>query len=185
MKKYIILFTTLITISCYSQDKLTLGVTQDLRLGLAMDKKHGNPNVTPNMLFNWDWETKQFKSLYPVIRLQYEFANLSSGKLSRYSVHGGLTWNKVKTPKILFIPAYDFPNMEIGMFLGVGMLSRPNNVQVSPALIYSVTIEVSYTIFKGFRGVLKNELINRPDLYQMWNSNVKKINVSAGFEIDL
>lgn len=170
---------------CNAQDKLTLGITQDVRLALAMDSEHGNPNPTPNMIINWDWETAQFDSFYPSIKLQYEFANLGGGKLSRYSMHGGLTWNDVKTPKILFIPAYDWPGLEIGLFAGTGFLSRPGIDYVASGVIWSVLGELSYKIAPGVRLVAKYEVLNRPDLTQLYGGKNVRGNGSGGIEFDL
>lgn len=174
----LIIFIMLISVKCHSQDKVTFGVTQDVRLALS-DDNAGNKAYTPDIIFNMDWECAQFGNFYPALKMQYEYADLHGGTFTKYTVSGGITCNKIS----MF--GYDYPNLEVGLFLGGGVLARPSISHMPDQGVYSIIIEASYKIFKGFRGVLKYEMNNAPDLNYLYKDNTIRHNVSAGIEINL
>jgi hypothetical protein len=177
MKKLTLLLV-FFTIYSFSQDNLTLGLTQDLRLATSKDEA-GNKPFTPDLIINFDWEMAQFDSFYPSIKLQYEYANLHGGTFTKYTFSGGLTWCEVSAF------GYDYPNLEIGLFLGVGSLDRPTLPMLPSMGVYSVILEGSYEFFRGVRGVVKFELNNAPDLNYLYEDNTTRKNISVGVEFSL
>lgn len=151
MKKYIIiLLMFLMAYLAKAQEGISFSVLQDVKLGLGMDKKHGNDSPTMDIIVNMNFEGKQFEWYYFSMQTQFEKANLSSGDYYRYSVHSIWTLNKLIIPKL-----------RIGLGCGLGVIHRPLS---GGLLSYSGTMDISYTIFKNTGLTIKNELVRRPDL---------------------
>ncbi|MCP4984923.1 MAG: hypothetical protein GY928_02305 [Colwellia sp.] len=148
MKKLIIII--LFTVTTQSQNGISFSVLQDVKLGLGMDKKHLNNNPTLDLLLNVNLEGKQYEYYFFAIQMQYEHAELHSGYLKRYSVHG--MWNL--NPLIL-------PKLQIGFGFGLGMINREGQYGNGS---YSGTIELSYPILKNLSVISKNEWVRRSDL---------------------
>lgn len=168
-----------------AQDKVTIGITQDVRLAFSEDNA-GNKPFTKDIILFADLEGPQFGSFYPSVKLQYETADLAGGEFLKYTVSGGLTYTDLYMPKIWFIPAYD---IDFGLFLGGGLLSRPTinnmkNFDAVPAhLVYSVIFEASVKLTRTISFLVKYELNNATDLKFLYGTNEVRNNVSAGFKI--
>lgn len=150
-----------------TQETISFALLHDVKLGLGLDKEHGNDKPTTDLIFNMNWEGKQYDYYYFAIQTQYEHANLYSGYLRRYSVHGMWNFNKLVIPKL-----------KIGAGVGVGSLHREG---FGGFANYSGTIDISYLIYKKISIITKNEWMKRPDLPN------KKIgyNLSLGVKYNL
>jgi hypothetical protein len=116
MKKYaLILLMFLLTFLATSQEGISISILQDVKLGLGMDKEHGNDTPTTDLIFNVNLEGMQLEYYYFAMQVQYEHANLSGGYLRRYSVHGIWNFNQLIVPKLTVSPA-----------IGVGAIHRPS-----------------------------------------------------------
>lgn len=162
MKKLIILVTTLITINLQAQDQISFSVLQDAKLLVNGDNRGNSPGAT-DLIFNMNWEGKQFDYYYFSIQTQYEHANLRGGYFRRYSVHGIWTLNSLLLPKL-----------EIGFGAGLGMIHRNSQGMGS----YSGTIDLSYPITKKLYASLKNEWVRRSDL----NTPQLRYNLAIGLK---
>ena len=162
MKKLIII-TVLFTSSVFAQQGISFALLHDVKLGLGLDKEHKNDKYTTDLIFNMNWETRQYEYYYFTLQSQYEHANLYSGYLRRYSVHGIWNFNKLIVPKL-----------NIGIGIGVGALHREN---YGGMLNYSGTMDISYPMFKNVAIIAKNEWVKRPELPN------KKIGYNLSFGI--
>lgn len=149
MKKLIILLT-LISINLHAQDGISFSVLQDVKLGLGLDKTHGNTTPTLDVLINMNWEGKQYEYYYFAIQTQFEKANLYGDNFYRYGVNGIWNFNKLIVPKL-----------KIGFGVGLGIIHRENNSGFGS---YSGTLELSYPIAKNLAVIIKNEWVRRSDL---------------------
>ena len=156
---------------CFSQQKLSLSVYQDTKLLITGDNK-GNDPLTPDLIFNMDWEGKQQTWYYFSIKTQYEFANLVGGKFYRYTVNGICNFNKLIVPK-----------MEFGIGLGFGALHRPNTDGLGT---YSLTTELNYPLTKNIKASVKYEIVRRSDLVELYHEPQPfKPNLAIGFRITI
>lgn len=161
MKKLIPLIF-FISITLNSQNAISFSLLQDVKLGLGMDAEHGNNGFTQDLIFNMNWEGKQFEYYYFSVQTQYEHAELSSGYFKRYSAHGIWNFNKLIVDKL-----------EIGLGVGLGMVHRNNTGGLGS---YSFTADISYPIVKNLSAIFKNEYVYRPLLKGM------KYNLSLGIK---
>lgn len=165
IKKYLIITSIFLTLSATSQDKISFSVLQDVKLGLGMDKEHGNFGYTPDIIINANLEGKQFEWYYFSMQVQYEHAELSSGYFKRYSVHGMWNFNQLIIPKL-----------EIGVGVGLGIINRKTAEGLGS---YSGTIDVSYPITKKLSVIIKNEYVRRPLI------NSFRYNLSGGLKYNI
>ena len=147
MKKLLLLLFIAVQ-TFYAQDKISFGVFQDARL-LISDDDYGNTAPTLDLIFNMDWEGKQFTYYYFSIKSQYEQANLQGTTFRRYTIN--TMWNLNR----LFIP-----KLEAHLGVGIGMIHR----KPLSAFTYSATSELTYPLFKRIRIALKYEYVRRNDL---------------------
>lgn len=166
MKNILIIFA-LFTLGLPAQDGISVALLQDVKLGLGMDKAHGNTSPTLDVLASLTLEGKQFTYHYFSVQAQYEHANLSSGYFSRYSVNALWNYNQLILENLEF--AYGF---------GLGMINRKHQEGLGS---YSGTIELSYKIAKRWGVVLKNEWVRRPDL----QTPKTAYNLSLGLKLKL
>lgn len=155
----------LTSIIANSQEQLTFGIYQDVKLGLGMDKEHGNDKPTFDMIFNVNMEGNQFEYYYFSVQAQYEHADLYGGKFDRYGVN--LMWNFNK----LIID-----DLTASFGFGGHVISRP---WIDGMLSYSILNELSYEINDFLDVSLKNEFVKRSDLL----NNKLGFNMYFGFKI--
>ena len=152
----------LITWYATAQEQISFSVLQDAKLLVSGDKR-GNSAGTTDLIFNMNWEGKQFEYYYFSIQTQYEHANLNGGYFKRYSAHGVWTFNSLVLPKL-----------EIGFGAGLGMIHRHGSGTPS----YSGTIDISYPITKKLYATIKNEWVHRSDL----NTPQLRYNLAVGLK---
>jgi hypothetical protein len=145
-----------------AQDQISFSVLQDAKFLISGDDI-GNKAGTVDLIFNMNWEGKQFEYYYFSIQTQYETANLNGGSFKRYSAHGVWTLN-----------ALLLPELEIGFGAGIGMIHR----ETASTYSYSGTIDLSYPITKKIFFTLKNEWVRRSDL----NTPELRYNLAAGLK---
>ena len=151
MRNYLIIaLMCLITYLATAQEGISFAVLQDVKLGLGLDKEHGNTEPTLDIIINMNWEGKQYEYYYFAVQTQFEKANLCDGDYLRYSVHGIWSFNTLIVPKL-----------SLGFGVGLGIIHRP----LSGGLVsYSGSLDISYPIFKKVSVIAKNEWVRRPDL---------------------
>ncbi|WP_341217072.1 hypothetical protein [uncultured Wocania sp.] len=158
----IILSMFFMTFLATAQDQISFSILQDAKLLVSGDKL-GNEPLTTDLIFNMNWEGKQYDYYYFSIQTQYEHANLNGGYFRRYSVHGIWTLNSLLLPKL-----------EIGFGAGIGMIHRNSEGMGS----YSGTIDLSYPITKKLYATVKNEWVRRSDL----NTPQLRYNLAIGLK---
>ena len=139
-----------LTLTANAQKGISFSVLQDVKLGLGLDKEHGNDKPTRDLIVNMNWQGNQYEYYYFALQTQFETAALSGGYFKRYSVHGIWNFNQLVIPK-----------MVVGVGVGSGVIHRPNT---GGLLTYSGTIDINYPITKRAFIMLKNEWVRRPDL---------------------
>ncbi|WP_428743201.1 hypothetical protein [Tenacibaculum sp.] len=168
MKKYLILILMFtITYTCHSQDGLSFTVLQDIKLGLGMDKDHGNDRPTPDFIIAMNFEGKQFEWYYFSMQSYFEHASLSSGYFRRYGVNATWTLNQLVINKL-----------KISVGGGIGVIHRKDS---GGMLTYGVLSEISYPVTKHFSMVLRNEINTSPDL----PNKDARYNLSLGFNYEI
>lgn len=155
------LFILLLALNLNAQDGISLGVFQDIKLGLGMDKEHGNDRPTLDKIFNISLEGKQLKYYYFSVVPFFEVAALHGGDYKRYGV--SLMWN-----------FNQFRWFEIGVGAGFGVIHRPESYAS-----YSFTADLSHSISKSVSIALKNEFVRRSEL------EVPKLGYNLSFGIKL
>lgn len=136
--------------TCHSQDGLSFTVLQDIKLGLGMDKEHGNDRPTPDFIIAINFEGKQFEWYYFSMQSYFEHADLKSGYFRRYGVNATWTLNQLIVNKL-----------KISVGGGIGVIHREN---IGGLLTYSLVNEISYPITKHFYVIQRNEFVKRNDL---------------------
>lgn len=150
MKTKLLTIMLLTSIIANSQEQITFGIYQDVKLVLGMDKEHLNDKPTFDMVFNLNLEGNQFEYYYFSIQAQYEHSDLYGGKLDRYGVN--LMWNFNK----LIID-----DLTASFGFGGHVISRP---WIDGMATYSLLNELSYEIFDFLDLSIKNEWVKRNDL---------------------
>jgi hypothetical protein len=168
MKNILILLISLTILNTYSQETISFSMLQDAKLLITGDDK-GNPPGTTDLIFNMNWEGKQFEYYYFSIQTQFEYANLQS-KFYRYSVHGIWTLNR------LFIP-----KLEASIGLGFGVIHR--DIDIDGMGTYSATGELAYPITKKIMVLAKYEIVRRSDLIALYNSKPFVPNLAIGVKL--
>ena len=152
MKKQIIIIAILIVLAfkCNAQDGLSISVLHDVKLGLGLDKEHGNDKPTLDYIIVFNMDGKQFEWYYFSVQTYYEHAELSSGYFKRYGFNTTWTLNELIVPKL-----------KLGFGMGLGAIHRHLS---GGMLTYSGVLEVSYPILKNIDLISRNEWVRRPDL---------------------
>jgi hypothetical protein len=94
MKKYLILVLLACSMLNAQPSDLSISIHQDGRL-LFLGDDHGNKPITLDFIIRLKMFGRQFEQGYLVIYPEFEFAELSSGKYTRYSANVGYTFNKL------------------------------------------------------------------------------------------
>ena len=145
-----------------AQEKISIGIYNDVKLGLGLDKEHLNPNPTLDLIINVNLEGKQLNGYYFSLQPFYEQANLHSGYFKRYGFNTTWTFNS-------------YYRFETSITTGLGMILR-HGIQLPS---YQIGSEVSYELFSRFKIALKYEFIRRGDIQAF------RHNVYGGFKYDL
>ena len=159
------LFILLFALSLNAQDGISVGAFHDIKLGLAMDKEHGNDNPTLDLLLNVSLEGKQFSYYYFSAEPFFEIADLHGGDYKRYGV--SLMWNFNR----LIVEG-----LEIGVGAGFGVIHRPESYAS-----YSFTADLRHPISKTVSVALKNEFVRRSEL----KTPKTGYNLSLGIKVKL
>lgn len=159
------LFILLFSLSLNAQDGISVGMFQDIKLGLGMDKEHSNDKPTLDLLLNVSLEGKQMTYYYFSVVPFFEMANLHGGDYKRYGVN--LVWNFNR----LIVEG-----LEIGVGAGIGVIHRPESYAS-----YSFTADLSLPILKTVSVALKNEFVRRSEL----KTPKTGYNLSLGIKVKL
>lgn len=92
LTKLSIIGLILFTNNCFSQGKLALTATQDVRLLITGDDR-GNPAATLDIALGLEMQGLQRDFGYIVVRPEFEVANLAGGTYKRYSGNAGVSFN--------------------------------------------------------------------------------------------
>ena len=165
MKTTILLL--LISLSIYSQDRVSLSIHQDARLALVGDG-HYQP-FTANILARFKMQGKQQEYGYLIIYPEFEYAEIE-GIYKRYSVNAGYTFNKL----IL-------DNFETSIQGGWGFIDRYD----TGAFSFSLGGELAYKVTDRFKVSLIAQFTERKDLKWMYGDNVIRFSGFLGIEYNL
>ena len=113
------------------------------------------------LTLSFDLQGRQFPTYYFSIRPQFEFADLSSGGLYRYSVIPMWNFNQLTINEL-----------EIGVGVGYSMIHKKGTATSS----YSFVGEFTYPFAEGWRFGLRNEWVRRTEL----ETPVLRYNLSFG-----
>ena len=134
---------------------LSLTLNAQVQVGMYADKimilGDGGSNEigTLDMKLTMDW-----RSDYMALKTQYEYAELSGGYYSRFTVGLGK-----------YFPIDDF---EVGGFANIGLLKRK---YVETPLTYSFLGELNYNLDEHWSLSLHLEYVYRIDLVILWDEN--------------
>src|SRR5690606_31889043 len=82
------------TVLCLGQERLSVSVLQDVRLGIVGDKEHNYDAFTLDILVRLKMQGNQQKYGYLTIYPEFEYADLKQSYI-RYSANVGYTFNKL------------------------------------------------------------------------------------------
>jgi len=173
MKTKIIIATGLFiinTLFCIGQERLSISVLQDAKLGIVGDSDRGYDSGTLDILLRLKMQGNQQKYGYMVVFPEVEIANLNPNYI-RYSANVGYTFNQ------LFLD-----NLEISGYGSYGWINRENMATSS----FGITGEIGYNISDRFKILADLQVIQRKDLEVMYNdANVIKWSGFLGIEFKI
>lgn len=115
-----ILVTILVITLCYvandkaqAQSAIGVEISQDAKLALAGDEKHGLDAGTLNLYVKINMQGKQTDSGYLVVAPSFEYAELQIVPYRRWAVNVGYTFNQLT-----------IKNLEMGTSLSYGFIDR-------------------------------------------------------------
>jgi hypothetical protein len=152
----------LILLSLLGNSQISLGVYQDVKLATMTDDA-GNTPFTTDVHITLDLQG--YKSFG--MKVLYEYADLSGGKFTRYSVHAGYLFDKLIVK-----------NFEVGAYFGIGAIHR--DLWIDSQFTYSLLGELNYRLSERFKLSSHFELLNRSDLKALGYDGGFKPNVSIG-----
>ena len=152
-----------------AQNKVSLSIHQDARLGLLGDDK-GNDAGTLNILARFKMQGKQQKGYgYLVVFPEFEYADIG-GNYRRYSANVGYTFNELIVD-----------NFEASLFGGWGFIDRYAKAFFSAGF----EAELGYKITDRFKVSLLAQLIDRKDLKWMYGNTEVRFSGFIGIEYNL
>lgn len=158
------------TLLCIGQERLSLSVLQDAKLGIVGDSKHGYDAGTLDVLIRLNMQGNQQKYGYLVVFPEVEIANLKPNYV-RYSANIGYTFNQ------LFIN-----KLEVSGYGSYGWINREGMSTSS----FGVIGEIGYKISDRFKILADLQVLQRKDLDVMYNdANVIKWSGFLGLEIKI
>ena|SRR5690606_2002269 len=163
-----ILLFTLNTVICFGQERLSVSVLQDVRLGIVGDSEHGYDAGTLDVLLRLKMQGNQSEYGYLVVFPEVEIANLKPNYV-RYSANVGYTFNKLIVN-----------NLEASLYGGYGWINRKNMATSS----FGAMGELGYKITDWLKVIADLQMTQRNDLDVLYNdSNVIKWSGFLGIEI--
>jgi hypothetical protein len=139
--------------SFYSQEFIDISFHQDTKLLFTGDKI-GNHAGTINMLVKAEIPFMKFSNSYLVIFPVFEYANLHSASLKRYSAGIGYIQQNVFLNKLNF-----------GINANYGFIERLKNTTGS----WGLSFELFYKISKRFSLSYLHQIVHRTDLEAIYN----------------
>ena len=94
MKK-IILIAIFLSGLGYAQEKISMQIIQDAKLGIVGDKEHGYDSGTIDMAFSVMMQGKQKKYGYIIIYPEFEYADLKYESYKGWTANVGYSFNKL------------------------------------------------------------------------------------------
>jgi len=166
------LFTVLVFAIClntFAQDKVSLSVYQDAKLGVIGDKVHGYDAGTLDLLFRFKMQGYQKEFGYLIVFPEFEYAEIK-GLYKRYSVNVGYTLNKLV-----------IDNTEVNASLGWGWIDRYGKTVFS----WGASSEIAYKVSDKFKIVALGQLTERKDLKLFYGKNEIRFSGFIGIEFNL
>lgn len=151
----------------HSQDRVTIGVMQDLRLATVGDGENYHP-FTLDIILRGKLESHQKKHGYLIIVPEIEYANIKYGYL-RYSIGVGWAYNDWWNEKI-----------QTSAYLTYGFITRDGMGTQS----WGLNSDISYDIGR-FSIVVLGQLQERSDLRLMYGKGKIIFSGFVGLEIKL
>lgn len=153
--------------SLNAQERVSIGVYQDARLGLLGDDK-GNPAGTLNLLVRLEMQGHQRDYGFLTVTPEFETARIKGG-YNRYSANVGYTF------------IYIIKNTEQNIALGYGFIDRSGTTFRS----FSATAKTLYRVNDRLKIGVLAQLVDRKDLKVMYGNNAIRFSGFVGVEYNL
>lgn len=169
MKKIILIAIFLSSLG-YAQEKISMQIIQDAKLGIVGDKERGYDSGTIDMAFSVMMQGKQKKYGYIIIYPEFEYADLKYESYKRWTANVGYSFNK------LYVK-----NMEVGGSLSYGFIDRR-----AIKMCIGANGFMKYKLCNYFKLVANMQFSQRPDLEVLYGiSNEYRYSGQIGIEINI
>ncbi|WP_439127990.1 hypothetical protein [Polaribacter sp.] len=167
--RVLILFLLLLKISIFfSQETISISIHHDTKF-LFIGDERGNHAGTTDILIKLEFPVKKFKKAYLTVFPSFEFADLHSGALKRYSLGAGYTQKDIFLKKLY-----------LGVYGDYGFIKRMGYNTNS----FGLHFELFYRINNRFSLSYIHQIIERSDLKNLYNeTNYFKPSSFVGFKI--
>jgi len=152
----VVIILLLNVFTLFSQNKVTINISQDAKLLLVGDN-HGNSAGTLDIAIRSEWQAKQGALGYIFIAPEIEIADLQE-TYKRYSANVGYTFNLGRV-----FQKRELENIETTASIGYGVIDHYEGFQS-----WGANFQISYKVFKKVKVFLDLELTERRDL-SLWN----------------
>jgi hypothetical protein len=158
----------LIASQSLAQERVSISIHQDFKLGVLGDDKHGYKAGTINILARLKLQGDQQKHGYMIVFPEYEHADIL-GTYKRYSANVGYTFNKLV-----------INSLEATATLGYGWIDRYGKSLFS----FSGSGELAYKI-NDFKLSIIGQLTERKDLAYLYGKNEIRFSGFIGLEFNI
>lgn len=167
--KVLILFLLLLkTTLFFSQEPISIAFHHDTKF-LFIGDERGNHAGTIDILIKLEFPVKNFKKAYLTVFPSFEFADLHTGSLKRYSLGAGFIQKDIFLKKLY-----------LGVYADYGFIERMENSTSS----FGLHFEIFYKISNRFSLSYIHQIIERTDLKILYNeSNYIRPSSFVGFKI--
>lgn len=153
-----------------AQERVSIGVYQDAKLGIIGDKKRNYSAGTLDILINLKMQGNQQKYGYMIVYPSFEYAEIKDN-YKRYSANVGYVLNRLI-----------IDDFEASASIGYGFISRYKKSLSS----FGLDTSLSYKISDRFKITALCQIVDRKDLKMIWaTKNTIKMSGFLGLEFNL
>jgi hypothetical protein len=169
MKKIILIAIFLSSLG-YAQEKISMQIMQDAKLGIVGDKEHGYKRGTIDVAVAMVLQGKQKKYGYLIAYPEFEYADLKYDSYKRWTANVGYSFNK------LYVK-----NTEVGGSLSYGFIDRR-----AIKMCIGANGFLKYKLCNYFKLVANMQFSQRPDLDVLYGiPNEYRYSGQIGIEINI
>lgn len=170
MKKIILIAIFLSYSLGYAQEKISIQIIQDAKLGIVGDKEHGYKRGTIDVAVAMILQGNQKKYGYLIAYPEFEYADLKYDSYKRFTANVGYSFNKLCVK-----------NIEVGGSLSYGFIDRR-----AIKMCIGANGFVKYKLCNYFKLVANMQFSQRPDLDVLYGiPNEYRYSGQIGIEINI